>query len=293
MRLRPAVRLLATTIRSPDLKVTPVASAAGVVTIMGIPVQIGNGTWYTGDCFDVMRTLPDGCVDMVLCDLPYGTTACAWDSVLPLEPLWAEYRRLCRPDGAIVLTASQPFTTALAASNLGELKYSLVWQKNRVGGFWDVKFRPMKAHEDILVFSRGGCANGSTLPMLYRPQGLKPGKGSWTAKPVSGNSRTGSDRKADRTASNYPKSVLQFESVSKPWHKTQKPVPLFEYLIRTYTDEGMIVLDNTAGSGTTAIAAENCGRRWICIDDDLDFSARAMTEIRRHVGGNFDDLFGA
>lgn len=232
-----------------------------------------------GDCLHLMPTLAAGSVDMVLCDLPYGTTSCAWDAVIPFEPLWAEYRRLIRGPGAIVLMASQPFTGSLSMSNPKWLKYAWVWEKSRTGGFWDCKFRPLKAHEDILVFSAGGCSNGSKPAMPYHPQGLEPGGKEWTAKPVSGNSRTGSVQSGVREASNYPRSVLRFPSEAKPVHPTQKPVALLEYLIRTYTNPGDTVLDNTMGSGSTGVACMNTGRRFIGIERDEKYFAIAERRI--------------
>lgn len=244
----------------------------------GAPVR-ADCTLLLGDCLDRMSEIADGSVDMILADLPYGTTACKWDAVIPFEPLWAHYRRIIKKNSAIVLTASQPFTSKLVMSNPDWFKYSLVWEKSRAGGFWDCKFRPLKAHEDILVFSPGGCANGSKIPMAYYPQGLEAGRGGWTAKPVSGNSRTGSDRKGQRDASNYPRSVLSFSSEVTPNHPTQKPVALMEYLIRTYTSEGETVLDNTMGSGTTGVAAANTGRAFIGIERDPAYFEIARQRI--------------
>lgn len=236
---------------------------------------------HHGDCLKVMEAIPDASVDLVLCDLPYGTTACAWDSVIPFGPLWGAYRRIIKPAGAIVLTASQPFSGALAMSNPAWLKYSLVWEKSRVGGFWDCKYRPLKSHEDVLIFSAGGCSNGSKVPMVYNPQGLTEGVGGWTAKPTSGNSRTGSDKTGKREASNYPRSVLRFASETRPIHPTQKPVALMEYLIRTYSNEGATVLDNCMGSGTTGVACANAGRRFIGIEKDAEYFAIARQRIEQ------------
>ncbi len=250
-----------------------------------------NGWFARGDCFDWMRTLPDQSVDMVLCDLPYGTTACKWDSVLPLETLWSEYWRVCCPAGAVVLTASQPFSTVLGYSALNDIKYSMVWEKNRTGGFFDVKHRPLKSHEDILVFSKGGAATGSRIPMTYNPQGTVeiPPKRRGN-KGLSGNVRTEVAGKGEQTTSNYPRTVLRFSSEGKTIHPTQKPVALFEYLIRTYTNPGDTVLDNTAGSGTTAIAAENAGRKWICIERDEVYYEKAIHRVREHL--KQQSLFG-
>ena len=243
-------------------------------------MKIGKGEFHLGDCFDVMRTLPDGCVDMVLCDLPYGTTQNKWDSVLPLDDLWREYWRLCR--GAVVLTAAQPFTSALVMSQIGRFKYDWVWRKSKITGVLNAKRQPLRCHEAVLVFAE------SSPP--YNAQGVA----ATSRRTGTGVSKRGSsdnygaitqteDGTYEQTQTNYPRSVLEIASEGKTIHPTQKPVALFEYLIRTYTDEGMTVLDNTAGSGTTAIAAENSGRRWICIERDPDYYAKAVERIRRHV----------
>lgn len=234
-----------------------------------------------GDCLQVMQSIPDRYVDMILCDLPYGTTACAWDSVIPFDALWAQYRRVINGAGAIVLTASQPFTSALVMSNPNWFKYAWVWEKSRTGGFWDCKFRPLKAHEDVLVFSSGGCSNGSKLPMKYAPQGLTEGVGAWTAKPVSGNSRTGSEKSGKREVSKYPRSVQRFTSEARTVHPTQKPVALMEYLIRTYTSPGDVVMDNCMGSGTTGVACVNTGRKFIGIERDEGYFKIANERIEK------------
>lgn len=236
---------------------------------MAWSVPVGSGVWHVGDCFDVMATLPDASVDMVLCDLPYGTTQNKWDSVLPLDALWREYWRIAKPNAAVVLTAAQPFTSALGSSQLQHLRYSLVWDKVRPVGHLMAKRRPMQRHEDILVFCR------NTPP--YYPQGLKP-SGKINRRSSSGDNynKAGTENVAEFTG--YPQSILAF-GPDKGFHPTQKPVALFEYLIRTYTDEGMTVLDNTAGSGTTAVAAERSGRRWICIERDEDYSLKALARL--------------
>jgi site-specific DNA-methyltransferase (adenine-specific) len=237
--------------------------------------EIGNGTFYHGDCFEVMRSLPDGCVDMVLCDLPYGTTQNKWDSVLPLDALWKEYWRLCR--GAVVLTAAQPFTSALVMSQIERFKYDWVWRKNRATGVLNAKKQPLRNKEDVLIFSKGAAS--------YFPQGLvsKVEKSRNGKMEVSQNYRDGFHKEYVREWGNYPKQVLDFDVVQKTIHPTQKPVALFEYLIRTYTNPGDTVLDNTAGSGTTAIAAENCGRKWICIERDDAYYAKAVERVQQHI----------
>lgn len=243
-----------------------------------------------GDCLDRMREIEDGCVDMVLCDLPYGTTACKWDSVIPFEPLWREYRRVTKPNAAIVLTASQPFTSALVMSNPTMFKYEWVWRKSRPTGHAHAKNKPMKDHENVLVFSAGTTvhANQSSSRMLYQPQGLESvrilKKQDTPGRFAMGSGATISTRPGTKTqhmqeATGYPRSVIEFPSVSQGVHPTQKPVALMEYLIRTYTHEGETVLDNTMGSGTTGVACVNTGRKFFGIERDPDYFAIAERRI--------------
>ncbi len=230
-----------------------------------------NGWFARGDCFDVMRTLPDQNVDMVLCDLPYGTTRNKWDSVLPLDALWSEYWRICK--GAVVLTAAQPFTSALVMSQIWRFKYDWVWRKSKITGVLNAKKMPCRQHESVLVFGDGP----------YNPQGLQPHGKVTKQGGNSGNYGTRSTSDYVQEFTNYPRSVLDIASEGKTIHPTQKPVALFEYLIRTYTDAGMTVLDNTAGSGTTAIAAENAGRKWICIERDEVYYEKAVRRVSEHL----------
>jgi DNA modification methylase len=245
-------------------------------------VKIGSGTFYHGDCFEVMRSLPDGCVGMVLCDLPYGTTQNKWDSVLPLEPLWAEYWRLCR--GAVVLTAAQPFTSQLVMSQVQRFKYDWVWRKSKATGFLNCRKAPLRKHESVLVF-------GGATYNYQKSDGASYNKGK--RKEYSSDNYGGFNSVIVRSeGGRYPVSVLDFKTAEseigyEKIHPTQKPVALFEYLIRTYTNPGDTVLDNTAGGGTTAIAAENCGRRWICIERDDAYYAKAVERVKAHVEAMF------
>jgi len=217
-----------------------------------------------GDCLDLMKQIPDKSIDMILCDLPYGTTACKWDTIIPFEPLWEQYKRIIKDNGAIVLTASQPFTSALVMSNPKMFKYEWIWEKSRPTGFFTAKIMAMKIHENILVFSKGKTTYN---PIMTKADEAKVDKRKTlnpTINPYLGNIKK--ERVAD-TGLRYPVSVQKFASVSqKNQHPTQKPVALFEYLIKTYTNEGDLVLDNCAGSFTTAIAAENTKRNWICME---------------------------
>ena len=234
-------------------------------------IDFRTGIFYLGDCFDVMATLPSEAADMVLCDLPYGTTQNKWDSVLPLDRLWLDYWRLLKSNGPAVLTAAQPFTTVIGASQLAALRYSWVWSKARPVGHLNAKKRPMAAHEDILVFGRGG--------ETYNPQGLVYSP-KINRRSTSGDNYGKAGTENVSEFSGYPRSVLEFDTAQAgKVHPTQKPVALFEYLIRTYTNPGELVLDNTAGSGTTAIAAIQSGRRWVCIERDQTYFEKAIARV--------------
>jgi site-specific DNA-methyltransferase (adenine-specific) len=211
-------------------------------------------TIIQGDCLEVMPSIPDKSIDMILCDLPYGTTACKWDTIIPFEPLWAQYKRLIKDRGAIVLTASQPFTSALVMSNPYDFKYSWYWKKRPVN-FLNAKKQPMRNIEDILVFNA----------KQYNSQGLIQ------CKKI--NKRSNSTETSglhglcnESNFINYPHQVLEIINGERGLHPTQKPVALMEYLIKTYTDEGDLVLDNCIGSGTTAVAAKRTGRHFIGIE---------------------------
>lgn len=223
-----------------------------------------------GDCLERMSEIADGSVDMILADLPYGTTACKWDSVIPFEPLWAHYKRVTKPNAAIVLTASQPFTSALVMSNPDWFKYSWVWRKSAATGHLKAKRMPMKNHEDILIFCRSSPR--------YAPQGLTR-FGKVTRRGGNGDCYGASGASNFQDFTGYPRTVQDFPS-ERGFHPTQKPVALMEYLIRTYTREGETVLDNTMGSGTTGVAARNTKRRFIGIERDPEYFAIARARVR-------------
>lgn len=225
---------------------------------------------HMGDCLEVMKEIPDGSVDLILCDLPYGTTACKWDTVIPFEPLWAQYRRIAKRNAAIVLTASQPFTTALIASNLKWFKYCWVWDKRRVSNPQLAKLQPLKHHEDVVVFSNGG----GRAP--YYPQGLQ----DVVKTRKKDSSSLGHCVRKDyvQTKTGYPKTIQTFPFEAGN-HPTQKPVTLMEYMIRTYSNEGDTVLDNCMGSGTTGVACMNTGRRFIGIEMDAGYFQIAQNRI--------------
>jgi site-specific DNA-methyltransferase (adenine-specific) len=244
-------------------------------------------TLHLGDCLDVMGQIPDGSVDLILADLPYGTTACKWDVVIPFEPLWAHYRRALRPRGAVVLTASQPFTSMLVMSNREWFKYSWVWEKNTVFGN-NARHRPMGCHEDIVVFSPAKCGNGCVERMTYNPQGLRPATRKGEVRLDGG---PGKVHKAGRKPvmrpwnpehENFPRSVLRINAergTTRRVHPTQKPIALGLYLIRTYSNPGDAVLDNCMGSGSFIVAAIEEGRDAIGIERDPEYHAVASRRI--------------
>jgi len=232
-----------------------------------------------GDCLERMKEIPDGSVDAIICDPPYGTTACKWDSIIPLDAMWAELKRVIKPNGAIVLFGAEPFSSLLRCSNLGDYKYDWVWVKTKKTGFTNAKNRPLSNYESIMVFSEGTVANCSDRRMPYNPQGLvacgktrKGGKNKSNGDTV-GHSyyRPSQDEDYVQEFTNYPINVLQFASEGKTVHPTQKPVALLEYLVKTYTQEGETVLDFTHGSGSTGVACVNTGRRYIGIERDAHY----------------------
>jgi site-specific DNA-methyltransferase (adenine-specific) len=240
-----------------------------------------------GDCLDLLPTLETGSIDMVLCDLPYGTTACKWDSVIPFEPLWREYKRVCKPNAAIVLFAVDPFTSALIVSNLAQFKYRWIWKKSKGSNFPQAPNMPLKVAEDIAVFSGGVVGHVSQAGarrMTYNPQGIRQGTTIVKQGRNTSELRYHRDSHTNHTtgytckAENYPTVLLEFQS-ENGFHPTQKPVALMEYLIRTYTNPGDTVLDNTMGSGTTGVACVNTGRQFIGIERDPDYFAIAQRRI--------------
>lgn len=231
-----------------------------------------------GDCLVEMAKMGDKSVDMVLCDLPYGVSACSWDCVIPFEPLWEQYRRICR--GPVVLTATQPFTTDLINSNRKEFKYSLVWDKGKGSNPLLAKKMPMRSHEDILVFYQ--------KPPVYNPQMTE---GKPYAVPRTGGNRTNSitgakDSKGFQQSTDsskrYPLSIQKFSiHCGSKLHPSQKPVELMEWLIKTYTNEGDTVLDNAMGSGSTGVACVNTGRHFIGIEKDEEYMQIAIDRIQK------------
>ena len=227
-----------------------------------------------GDCLELMKDIPEGSIDMILCDLPYGTTACKWDSVIPFEPLWHEYKRIIKDRGAIVLFGSEPFATELRHSNLKMYRYDWVWEKEQGANFMLCKYQPYKVHEVISVFSKSRH--------FYNPQ-MTVGKPYISGKGTSGDI-TGNVKKVQKTnnGTRFPRSVQYFatDKAKGSFHPTQKPVALLEYLVKTYTNEGDTVLDNCMGSGSTGVACMNTGRRFIGIELDKQYFEIAEKRIK-------------
>ena len=240
-----------------------------------------------GDCLELMKGIPDGSVDMILCDLPYGTTASVWDKVIQSDKLWKQYRRIIKPRGAIVLFASGQFTNKLINSQNDIYRYKWIWVKNRPGNFVNANNRPMTRYEEICVFSDGITANTkySERKMPYNPQGLveinKARKHSDTQFGTMAGKRPGQKKVTVQKFTNYPNDVLSFDVEANPQHPTQKPVPLLEYLIKTYTREGETVLDNCMGSGSTGVACVNTRRNFIGMELDPKYFEIAKNRINK------------
>ena len=228
-----------------------------------------------GDCLEVMKDIPDKSIDMILCDLPYGTTACKWDTIIPFEPLWEQYKRIIKDNGAIVLTASQPFTSALVMSNIKMFKYEWIWEKTTSGNFLQSNFQPRKIHEDICIFSKYSASytkNGKKMnyfPQMWGETDYQINENKNIPKFWERRMSEGYNVKVTNiSGKKFPQSIIKFKTDKEKLHPTQKPVALFEYLIQTYTNENDVVLDNCAGSGTTGVACINTGRNYILIEKD-------------------------
>ena len=228
-----------------------------------------------GDCLELMKDIPDGSIDMILCDLPYGTTACKWDTVIPFELLWEQYNRIIKDNSAIVLFGSQPFTTELNHSNLKMFRYEWIWIKNNSTGFQLANKRPLKKHEIISVFYR--------KQPTYNPQGLQVYGKINKRKSTGDNWSEMNNNEYIQRFTNYPTQILEFGYDKEKLHPTQKPVALLEYLIKTYTNEGDVVLDNCMGSGSTGIACLNTNRNFIGIELDENYFNIAKDRIENHI----------
>lgn len=236
-----------------------------------------NFQLYKGDCLEIMRDIPDKSVDMILCDLPYGTTRNEWDLSIPLEELWEQYERIIKDNGAIVLTAQTPFDKVLGSSNLKLLRYEWIWKKSKATGFLNAKKMPLKDHENILVFYKKLPTYNPQMregkPYIFKRRGHGSNYGKSTVEEVISVS----------DGRRYPLTVLEFASEGKTVHPTQKPVALFEYLIKTYTNEGETVLDNCMGSGTTGVACLRTNRNFIGIEKDDKYFDLAYNRINGYT----------
>lgn len=250
----------------------------------------GKMTLLNGDCLVEMDKIPDGSVDLVLADPPYGTTACKWDSVIPFDGMWAQLNRVMKRNGVTVLFSAQPFTSALVCSNLEMFRYQWIWEKEGPSGFLNCAYAPLKVTEDINVFSKATVGSLSKNPMPYRPQGVvrvdalkrnKPNS-KWREKWGYGTkaNKLNSEDEYTQKYANYPTNVLRFPRDKGGIHPTQKPVALLEYLVRTYTEEGGLVLDFCMGSGSTGVACSLSGRRFVGIERDEGYFKAASKRIR-------------
>ena len=265
---------------------------------------------YWGDCLVEMKNIAEDSIDLILCDLPYGTTDRSgvdkkgnnrildWDTVIPLDELWQQYRRVLKPTGTVVLTADQPFTSQLVISNLGWFKYEWIWKKKKTTGFLHANARPMKETEDILIFSplgASGCSKKANKNMTYNPQGLieknikkknsvnRLGKFLHQPEHMGKNNKLLHETEYEQKYTNYPSEIIEFGLDKGSVHPTQKPVALMEYLIKTYSNEGETILDNCMGSGTTGVACIITNRKFIGIEMDENYYKIAEDRIKNAV----------
>ena len=245
--------------------------------------SVSGSALINADCMDILPLIPDKSVQLILADLPYGTTACKWDIVLPLDKLWEHYERIIKDDGAIVLTANQPFTSALIMSNLKLFRYEWIWEKSRPTGFPMAKHRPMKNHETIVVFSKSPATYTPSGFMNYYPQGVEECdrviKRTNKHKTTTNGGNLGTEIHSTQTG--FPKTILKIKNTNRDSknHPTEKPLELMKYLVRTYSREGDIVLDNTMGSGTTCLGAKELNRSFIGIEKEVKYYELAVGRV--------------
>jgi DNA modification methylase len=242
---------------------------------------------YLGDCLELMNDIPDKSIDLICCDLPYGTTKCSWDSIIPLDKLWEHYKRIIKNNGAIILFAQTPFDKVLGCSNLEWLRYEWIWEKTQATGFLNAKKMPLKSHENILVFYKNLPTYNPQKTFGHKPINKYTKKASVQNKTeVYGKVKT--DVSGGGETDRYPRSVQIFSSdkqknkLNGTIHPTQKPLKLLEYLIMTYSNEGDVVLDNCAGSSTTAIACINTNRNWIMMEKEEKYFELSKGRITEH-----------
>ena len=264
------------------------------------PIIINDNTLYHANCFDAFPLVGSGTVDLVFADLPYGTTACKWDTPLPLDLLWAEYKRVLKPNGVVVLTGSQPFTSRLVMSNLEWFRYEWIWDKVNAANFANIKNRPLKVHEDVVVFSKSPNFTFNPIRVMRTEASLKrdpPGSVRTFNRVDKAIEHYGSLKTTPKQTKSIPSDgtkhpidIIRFSSIEKDRynsdtkHPTKKPVALLAYLIKTYTNEGDLVLDNTMGSGTTGVAATRLYRKFIGMEMDETYFNRAVKRIRKELG---------
>ena len=234
---------------------------------------------YEGACLEIMKNIPDKFIDCIICDLPYGSSNCVWDTVIPFKPLWIQYKRIIKDNGAIVLFGCQPFTSMLINSNVLWFKYELIWHKSKCGSPLSAKYRPLAKHENILIFGKGKIG--------YNPEMLKgtPYKRNFTPMKFNNHKYGIKGAISDNKGTRYPETVIYFQQNWRrqdQMHPTQKPVKLIEYLIKTYTNEDDLILDNCIGSGTTAIACLNTNRNFIGIELNAEYVKITNERIRKH-----------
>ena len=251
-----------------------------------------NLTLYFGDCLEKMEYIPDKSVDLILCDLPYGTSACKWDSIIPFDKLWKQYKRIITDSGVVALFGSEPFSSLCRTSNLEMYKYDWKWEKPSGANFLNFKYQPAKVHEDIMIFAKMASSYSKKGNMNYFPQmeiGTPYKQKSGKQKLSEGNSTVRSPIEqvvTENHGTRYPRSIIRFPLDKEKLHPTQKPVALLEYLIKTYTKENNTVLDNCMGSGSTGIASLNTKRNFIGMELSKDYSDIATTRILDHISEN-------
>ena len=250
-------------------------------------IKLDINNIYQGDCLELMNGIPDKSIDMVLCDLPYGTTACSWDEVIPFDKLWKQYERIIKDNGVVVLFGNEPFSSSLRMSNINNYKYDWKWDKNSGSNFVSAKYQPLRIYEDVCVFYKN--------TPIYNPQMILRDKSKFRVSGKSKmkyNSITGTVNQEGKISSEYkyPTNKLNYDRMGAELnskhrlHPTQKPVALLEYLIKTYTNEGCVVLDNCIGSGSTAVACINTNRKYMGIELNKNYYDIAVERIKKHMG---------
>ncbi|MCQ2237452.1 MAG: hypothetical protein MJZ18_10760 [Bacteroidales bacterium] len=275
-----SIRLKLSQMLTHKLTTRRLATANSIVARSYQEISIDN--IYNVDCLIGMRSIADRSIDCIICDLPFGTTEFEWDCPIPLSQLWEQYNRILKPQGSVLLFGTEPFSSKLRMSNITNYKYDWVWVKNRPSGFQHARNMPLRSHELISVFSNANMGHVAQLGdsrMTYNPQNLQPAQRSY----LKSYNYLGAKRKQNAIVNseyeNYPRSILYYDCDESHLHPTQKPVELLEYLIRTYTNEGDLVLDNCMGSGTTAVACINTGRRFIGFEINKEFYETAKKRI--------------